>query len=147
MDGNVRLGNKPTMTQTRILLVDDDDPLRAILAQALKQQGYAVQEAVNGKEALDWYDLQGADIVILDVVMPEKEGLETIVELKQRPRIPGIIVISGGGQISPKVYLRIAKAHRADRVLEKPFSCEDLLNTVAEVEKLYMSGNLIGTVP
>jgi DNA-binding response OmpR family regulator len=135
------------MTPTRILLVDDDDPLRAILAQALKQQGYAVQEATNGKEAMDIYDRQGADIVILDVVMPEKEGLETIVELKRQPRIPGIIVMSGGGQISPKVYLRIAKAHRADRVLEKPFSCEDLLNTVAEVEKSNRSRDLIGTVP
>ena len=135
------------MTQTRILLVDDDDPLRSVLAQALKQQGYAVQEAANGKEALDLYDRQGADIVILDVVMPEKEGLETIVELKRQPRIPGIIVMSGGGQISPKVYLRIAKAHRADRVLEKPFSCEDLLNTVGEVEKSNRSRDLIGTVP
>ena len=134
------------MTQTRILLVDDDDPLRSVLAQALKQQGYAVQEAANGKVALDLYDRQGADIVILDVVMPEKEGLETIVELKRRPRIPGIIVISGGGQISPKVYLRIAKAHRADCVLEKPFSSEDLLNAVADVEKLYMRSDLI-TVP
>jgi DNA-binding response OmpR family regulator len=139
VDGDVRLGGEMIMTQTRILLVDDDDPLRAILAQALKQQGYAVQEAVNGKEALDWYDLQGADIVILDVVMPEKEGLETILELKQRPRIPGIIVMSGGGRISPKVYLRIAKAYRADCVLEKPFSSEDFLNAITEVEKLNRS--------
>ena len=127
------------MTQTRILLVDDDVPLRSVRAQALKQQGYAVQEAANGKVALVLYDLHGADIVILDVVMPEKEGLETIVELQQRPCIPGIIVMSGGGKISPKVYLKIAKTHRADRVLEKPFSCEDLLNAIAEVEKLNMS--------
>jgi hypothetical protein len=47
--------------------------------------------------------------------------------------------MSGGGQISPKVYLRIAKAHRADRVLEKPFSCEDFLNAITEVEKLNRS--------
>ena len=114
------------MTQTRILLVDDDDPLRSVLAQALKQQGYAVQEAANGKEALDWYDLQGADIVILDVVMPEKEGLETIVELKQRPRIPGIIVISGGGQISPKVYrvpsVRLRNGRKSDKINQNRWS-------------------------
>ena len=126
---------------TRILLVDDDDGLRRVLAQALTQQGFDVQEASNGNEALACYDRQGADIVILDVVMPEKEGLETIVELRRRPVIPGIIVMSGGGQISPKIYLKIAKAHRADRVLEKPFSCEDLLDAVAEVEKLVGIGN------
>ena len=147
VDDNVRLGEKTIMAQTRILLVDDDDPLRTILAQALKQEGYAVQEAANGKEALEFYDLQGADIVILDVVMPVKEGMETIMELRQRPGKPGIIVMSGGGRISPKVYLRIAKAHRADRVLEKPFPCEELLNAVAEVTNLSRSGDLILTVP
>ena len=82
---------------------------------------------------MDLFDRQGADIVIIDVVMPEKEGLETIVELKQRPHVPGIIVMSGGGQISPKVYLKIAKAYRADHVLEKPFSGEELLQAVAKV--------------
>jgi DNA-binding response OmpR family regulator len=119
---------------TRILLVDDDDGLRRVLAQALTQQGYAVVEASNGREALELYDRHGADVVVIDVVMPEKEGLETIVELKQRPRIPGIVVMSGGGQISPKVYLKIAKAYRADEILEKPFSGEELLAAVAKVE-------------
>lgn len=126
---------------TRILLVDDDDGLRKVLAQALSQSGYAVQEASNGRVALELYDRHGADIVVIDVVMPEKEGLETIVELKRRPRVPGIIVMSGGGQISPKVYLKIAKAYRADIVLEKPFSGEELLTAVGRVEIANLSAD------
>jgi DNA-binding response OmpR family regulator len=122
------------MTQTRILVAEDNELLRSVLAAALQQHGYSVETAENGQVALDSYDATGADIVILDVIMPIKEGIETIMELRRRHRIPGIIVMSGGGRVSPAVYLKIAKAYRADQVLEKPFSFEELINAIGEVQ-------------
>ena len=123
------------MKTTRILLVDDDDALRSVLARILKQCGYEVQEACNGKDALESYDRFGADLLVMDVIMPEKDGMEILMELGRRPVRPRIIVMSGGGQISSQIYLRIAKAQRADCVLEKPFSCEDLLSAVDTVSQ------------
>jgi DNA-binding response OmpR family regulator len=109
--------------------------MRNALAEALKTHGYSVQTAENGEKALDLFDLLGADIVLLDLIMPVKEGLETMMELKRRPHVPGIIVMSGGGKVSPKVYLKIAKSYRADLLLEKPFHFEELLTAIQKLEK------------
>jgi CheY-like chemotaxis protein len=123
-----------TVALTRILLVDDDDALRCVLARALTKHGFLVQTAQNGEEALEFYNLHGADILILDIIMPVKDGIEILMELRKRPRKPRLIAMSGGGRISAELCLAFAEACQVDFVLEKPFSIDDLLNAIGQVK-------------
>ena len=116
----------------RILLVDDDPDVRRSLQNALTKAGYEVVPAANGLEAIrQWRDLHGGDLVILDMFMPEKDGLETLVELRSlNPGVP-IIAISGGGTTGRLDILEDAKLLGAIETFEKPFSIHALLALVA----------------
>lgn len=116
----------------RILLVDDDPDVRRSLENALSKAGYEVISAANGIEAIRrWRELHGGDLVILDMFMPEKDGLETILELRNySPGIP-IIAISGGGTTGRLDILQDAKLLGAIETFEKPFSIHALLALVA----------------
>jgi CheY-like chemotaxis protein len=114
----------------RILLIDDDDFVRAMLSQTLAHFGHVVIEARNGKEGLERYATAGADLVITDLVMPEKEGLEVVMELRMGDNPPKIIAMSGGGRTNPTDYLRLAKHLGACAILSKPFSSEVFMAAV-----------------
>ena len=113
---------------TLILVVDDEEAVRHLLRQVLESAGYRVQEAINGIEAIETYKREPADLVIMDIIMPEKEGIETIIELRQEYSGIKIIAISGSGEESP--YLMMAKHLGADYILDKPFSPDELIDTV-----------------
>jgi DNA-binding response OmpR family regulator len=117
----------------RILIIEDDDLLRHMLRQGLEEAGYEVVEARNGEEGLQRYHAAPADLIITDILMPEKEGLETIIELRRE--VPGvkIIAISGGGQIGNLTFLEVARHLGAQRVLQKPFKLPEMLAAVREV--------------
>jgi len=117
----------------RILLIDDDNAFRTMLRLTLTHFGYEVIEARNGLEGLGKYNSGGADLVITDIVMPEKEGLEVLMELgHHRPPVK-VIAMSGGGRVSAANYLQSASLLGAARVLGKPFSNQDLLAAINEV--------------
>ena len=119
---------------TRILLVEDDEQMRQTLRQMLEGAGHQVVDVPDGKVASRLYRESPADLIITDLVMPEKEGLELIIELRRE--FPGvkIIAVSGGGRLlGPKEYLPIAKNLGALRTFEKPFNQEALLAAVQEV--------------
>ncbi len=117
----------------RILLIDDDDSLRTMLRLTLSHFGHTVIEARNGKEGLDLFPNAGADLVITDIVMPEKEGIEVLmVLLKVKPTVK-IIAMSGGGRGSAADYLRIASQLGAAKVLTKPFLNETLMAAINEL--------------
>jgi DNA-binding response OmpR family regulator len=117
----------------RILLVDDDTALRRLLRLNLTKMGYTVAEASNGKEALAKQESDPVELVLTDLIMPEKEGLETIPELRRKyPQIK-IIAMSGGGRGSAANYLKIAKMMGADRVMTKPFSYQELAAAIAQI--------------
>jgi CheY-like chemotaxis protein len=116
-----------------ILLVDDDDQFRNMLSEVLTLADYQVQEASGGKRAIELYRHQPTDLVITDLVMPEKEGLEMIVELKRFHPGAKIIAISGGGRGGAQDYLKMATAFGAQRVLAKPFSHAEILQAVSQV--------------
>ncbi len=116
-----------------ILLVDDDNEFRAMLSEALTGEGYEVQEASDGRQAIKLYESQPTDLVITDLVMPEKEGLEMIVEINRLHAGVKIIAISGGGRVGSQDYLKIAKALGAQRVLAKPFSHREILEAITQV--------------
>jgi len=118
---------------TRILLIDDDDEVRTMLARTLSHFGHTVIEAQNGAEGLDLFAKAGVDLVITDIVMPEREGLEVLMDLSKRQPPPVIIAISGGGRTSGPDYLAMAAKMGAQRVLTKPFSSDLLLATIDEV--------------
>ena len=116
----------------RVLVVDDDASIRRTLEITLNRAGYAVTQARNGAEAVRlWRDL-GTDLVILDLFMDEKDGIETIVEL--RAHSPGIriIAMSGGGKDRKRMdLLKDAKLLGVVQTIEKPFSPEQMLALVA----------------
>lgn len=116
-----------------ILIVEDNDAFRAMLQLKLTHMGYAVRQARNGHEALDMYQREPADLIITDLIMPEKEGLETIQELKRRHPGVKIIAMSGGGANNPGNYLKLARRFGALRALAKPFSNEELATAITEV--------------
>ena len=116
----------------RILIIDDEDELRSMLRQMLEQAGHEVTEAVNGAEGIKLYEQDRPDLVITDIIMPEKEGVETIIALRRAdPDLP-IIAISGGGRLQATDFLTMARKLGARRTLSKPFRRDQLLEAVDE---------------
>jgi CheY-like chemotaxis protein len=116
-----------------ILLVDDEEQLRELLRFVLEDAGHSVREAVDGNEALESYRHHPADVVVTDIVMPNKEGTETILEFRRRYQDIKIIAMSGGGRISPQDYLKLAKTFGANITLAKPFTNQDFLAAINAV--------------
>jgi DNA-binding response OmpR family regulator len=117
----------------RILVIDDDPEIRVILRQMLERAGYSVLDAPDGNVGITLYRQKRCDLIIVDIIMPVKEGLSTIRELKSESRKLKIIAISGGGRIGPEDYLQMAKKLGADWTLTKPFGREELLTAMGEL--------------
>ncbi|UCG53834.1 MAG: response regulator, partial [Candidatus Latescibacterota bacterium] len=104
-----------------------------MLRMTLDGEGYETAEAPNGKVAVELHREWPADLVITDVVMPEQEGIATVIELRRDwPTLP-IIVISGGGRVDSQNYLRIAEGLGANRTFAKPVDRGELLHAVREL--------------
>ena len=116
-----------------ILIVDDEEPMRIVLRKMFEKEGYSVREAENGDKAIRKHRERQADLIITDIIMPDKEGLATILELKREFPDIKIFAMSGGGKNSPEQYLRMANGLGVDRVFVKPFNREDILSAVKEV--------------
>ncbi len=116
-----------------ILVVDDDTQIREMLRQMLEMEEYEVLEAANGKEAINLLDDHRVDLVITDLIMPEKEGIETIRDMRKRFPDIRIIAMSGGGVIGPESYLKIAKSLGATKTFVKPIERRVLLDGIREV--------------
>ena len=118
---------------SRILVIDDDAQIREMLRQMLEREGYEIAEASDGREGLKLYHEEPADLVIIDLIMPGKEGIETIRELKQDVPDVKIIAVSGGGKIAPEEYLYLAGKMGAQRTITKPVEREEMLKAVREL--------------
>lgn len=117
----------------RILVIDDESAIRGFLRQILERAGYIVSEAANGREAQKVFSTEPADLIISDIIMPEKEGLETIMDFKRNYPSVKIIGISGGGKSSPEDYLKIASRFGAHKTFSKPFERNEILAAVREL--------------
>ena len=116
----------------RVLVIDDEELARFTMREILEAAGHAVEEAKNGAQGISLQRSQQFDIVITDIIMPEKEGVQTIIELQRDfPTLP-IIAISGGGRTRNLDFLKLAQQYGARKILPKPFSEEDLLNAVED---------------
>ena len=114
----------------RVLIVDDDPGIRRVLHILLSRQGYQVSQARDGVEALRLWRDQGSDLVITDLHMPEKNGIETIVELLSAKPGTRIIAMSGGGQTRRLDLLSNASMLGAVLTIEKPFTLDEMMSMV-----------------
>lgn len=117
----------------RILVIDDDPVVRGMLVEMLRREGYEVDEADDGRAGMRKFREVPATLVITDVVMPEQEGLETLMQLRHASKTVKVIAISGGGRVGPDAYLNSARTLGADAILAKPFGREELLELVTKV--------------
>jgi YesN/AraC family two-component response regulator len=115
---------------TKILLVEDDALVREALKRVLKEGGYTVFEASDGEEGLSLFSEICPDLVITDIIMPNRDGLETIMEIKRRSPDTTVVAISGGGYIKGEDYLGVAGRLGAAKTLIKPFGSKTLLETL-----------------
>ncbi|MEE9146223.1 MAG: response regulator [Candidatus Tectomicrobia bacterium] len=122
-----------THAGARILLIDDDAPLRSTLHQLLEEAGYEVIDASDGDQGIQRYRETPTDLVITDLLMPHKEGLETIQELRREFPAVKIVAISGGGKAGNLDFLPAAQQFGAQRFLRKPFEQDELLGTIEEI--------------
>ncbi len=114
----------------QILVVDDDVQVLTIIQRSLEKQGYDVETAADGIEAMKCIHRKPVDLIITDLLMPKKEGIETIIEIRRDfPKIK-IIAMSGGSRLVPEHFLNVASKIGANRVFTKPFDRKDLLQAV-----------------
>ena len=122
-----------------ILVVDDEPEIRDFCAVALREAGHHVVLADNGQSAIDIHRIKPQDVVLLDMFMPIKDGLETLAALRQSRPAPKIIAVSAGWRVTgrrvvnegaPRDVLDEARALGADAVLHKPFDPDDLVRAV-----------------
>jgi CheY-like chemotaxis protein len=117
----------------RILLIDDDEAVRRAMRMVLERAGHEVTVAANGVDGMRLYHAAAFDLVITDLYMPEKEGIETIQELRaERPDVL-ILAVSGGLLGDKEGPLTDAELLGATATLAKPFSNEELQTTVARL--------------
>jgi DNA-binding NtrC family response regulator len=111
-----------------ILVIDDEEIIRVLLRSALEAEGYEVTEAANGREGLELYRQTPTNLVITDIVMPELNGLDMLLELTREFLHAKVIAISGAGE--EKNVLDVAKLLGARQTFQKPFSMPQLLDAV-----------------
>lgn len=118
----------------RILVIDDDELYRVMGEFALRAEGHEVFSAIDGVEGLRTLEEETFDLVITDIVMPNQEGIETILKVQRLSPVPKLIAVSGGGRHGNcEAYLRMARAFGVDGVLPKPFRPQSLVQLVNEV--------------
>jgi DNA-binding NtrC family response regulator len=112
----------------KILVIDDDHLVRYALSKILLSAGYQVVTASDGRRGMAVLRAEHPGAVITDIIMPEQEGIDTIIQIRrERPRVK-IIAISGGGRIRNVDFLEMAQSLGASDVLAKPFEADELLN-------------------
>lgn len=114
----------------RILIVDDEKLARMTVRQMLEGEGHEIHDAGDGQAALEQLTGTHVDVVVTDIIMPEKEGIQTIIELRREFPDVKIIAMSGGGRVGNVDFLSVAKDIGAVHVLRKPFRQAELLEAV-----------------
>ncbi len=119
----------------KILIIDDDKMVRDTLRMILSAAGHEIMLAADGKEGLKAFAELTPDLVITDILMPEKEGIETIGDIRKLTATIPIIAMSGGARIGNMSFLVIAKTAGATRTFAKPFEPDEVLDAVTELLK------------
>jgi DNA-binding response OmpR family regulator len=116
----------------KILVIDDEPALRTMLRDSLEPE-HAIVEAGNGIEGVRAFAADAFDLVITDIIMPDQEGIETIIEIRKMKPTQKIIAMSGGGRTKTVEFLKIAERLGASQVLKKPFGPSVIRDAVRTV--------------
>lgn len=117
----------------KVLIIDDEKDIRAVLKDMLGMSGYDVDTAEDGRKAKELYDKTDYDVVITDIIMPEQDGFEVILDYRNKNQLDRIIAISGGGRTSSEDYLNIASHFGVSSIFSKPPNYKDLIAKVDEI--------------
>ncbi|RDH85756.1 MAG: response regulator [endosymbiont of Galathealinum brachiosum] len=127
----------------RILIIDDEEDIRDVLQLILESVGYDVRIASNGDMAIEFQREEPADLIITDIIMPGKNGVDIITEIKKEFPDIKVIAISGGGGVQPveytpeaistTAYLAAAQKAGAKKIFTKPFERDDLIKAVEDL--------------
>ncbi|MGH6965009.1 MAG: response regulator [Phenylobacterium sp.] len=118
------------MTQLRapkVIVIDDDPAVRSVIVAAFNRVGCETRWAVDGRSGVRLFNAEPAHLVVTDIVMPNQEGIETIMQQTRRERPPRVIAISGGGRRGGQDFLVWASHLGADATLPKPFRTSQLI--------------------
>ena len=114
----------------KILVIDDDDAVRNTMVAILKRGGYEVSTASDGNRGMASFRKDRPALVITDIIMPDKEGIATILDIRRQCPEARIIAMSGGGRLDSADILSYAKKLGANEILYKPFAPDELLKCV-----------------
>lgn len=116
---------------SRVLVIDDDAQMRDMLKQTLERAGHEVVDAADGEKGMELYRTNPTDVVVTDLIMPHKDGMETIIELKREFPTVNIIAISGGSRaIDPRDYLFYTAQLGVRHTFTKPFDAQDIIDAI-----------------
>jgi len=118
---------------SKILVIDDELQSREMMKEMLEREGHDVETATDGVKGIKIFRKNDPDLVITDLIMPDKEGIETIMELRDISPAVKIIAVSGGGRYDPKDSLKMAQDLGADLVFKKPFERKELVDAVKKL--------------
>jgi CheY-like chemotaxis protein len=117
-----------------VCIIDDDELVRAHMGHKLRAEGFLVLEAETAKRGLEIVAEHAPDVVLIDMIMPDRDGVETITELRRAwPQIP-IVAISGGGRVGPSLYLELARSLGAAACLSKPLCVEQFKQAIGGLD-------------
>jgi CheY-like chemotaxis protein len=117
----------------RLLIVDDEPSIRRIIQLMLKNSGHELFTASNGREAMQILNKEPIDLILLDVVMPEQGGLETIMQIRNGYPDVKLIIISGKVPVDNDAFRNLIEQYGVARVFDKPFEKEDIMQAIDEL--------------
>lgn len=118
----------------KILIIDDNEQVRKVMASYLEHDNHEIALAADGKQGISRLQSQTFDLVITDIIMPEQDGLEVLMWLKTQVNRPKVIAVSGGSPSLDLNYLMtMAQRLSADKALQKPIDFETLTTAVREL--------------
>jgi CheY-like chemotaxis protein len=112
------------------LVVDDDSSFQCFMSELLEQEGYTVKTANDGREGLQKYKIQKPHLIVTDIIMPDSEGLEFIMEVRKTDTLTPIVAVSGGNFGYGEKYLRLAKKFGVNAIFPKPFELDDFIEAI-----------------
>ena len=118
---------------TKVLIIDDDEQINFLLRETFELEGYSVDTAKNGQEAQVLYTKNPYDVIITDIIMPEQDGFEVILDLRRLGMLDRVIAISGGGRMSADDYLVTADHFDVAASFAKPLDRKAILAKAKEI--------------